>query len=259
MSDSKLYSAYPNLANQTLDWLPADTKQKYESSKKNPKSNKILISHGWTDKSITYKFNSYGFRCEEFVNKDSIVSLGCSHTIGIGIPYEKTFSYIVSKRLGYKNYNLALGAGSNDSCYRIGSYWIPKLKPKAVIYMIPSKLRFEYIDFQNQKVINLLPNHMTHSTSSDIRDKIIKRYRDFFIMNQENVNLLRSKNVKAIQQLCQENNIKFIQLDSNEYFSRKILARKGSNLQYDFGRDLSHRGPKTNEFVANEIISKYFA
>ena len=67
-------SAYPELANQEINWLPMDTKQLY---KHNLKQNAQELAP-WIDNPFTYKFNSKGFRCEEFDTTDNVVFLGCS-------------------------------------------------------------------------------------------------------------------------------------------------------------------------------------
>ena len=66
-------SAYPELINQEINWLPGDTKQLY---KYNLKQNAQELSP-WINNSFTYKFNSKGFRCKEFdVEDNTVVTLG---------------------------------------------------------------------------------------------------------------------------------------------------------------------------------------
>jgi hypothetical protein len=72
---------YP--CNQEMFFSPTDvdTEENYD---KNP-------SQHWGKYSVNYKFNSQGFRSREFKinsNKPVILTLGCSHTVGVGIPVE---------------------------------------------------------------------------------------------------------------------------------------------------------------------------
>ena len=49
---------------------------------------------------ITYKFNKYGFRSDEFEDdgRDNILSVGDSFTMCIGVPIEHSWSYMLSKK-----------------------------------------------------------------------------------------------------------------------------------------------------------------
>ena len=59
----------------------------------------------WVDKKIEYKYNNEGFRVPyNFNDKDSgIVTLGCSFTEGVGLPYEYTWGYKLAKHLNVKH------------------------------------------------------------------------------------------------------------------------------------------------------------
>ena len=86
-----------SLANRTVKWLPWDTEERYiENLKLNPQA---LENNGWINKEFTYQFNSFAFRCEEFTNDPSILFLGCSHTVGVGLPIEHTWPTVVANKL----------------------------------------------------------------------------------------------------------------------------------------------------------------
>ena len=77
-----MHSAYPDLKNKTVSWLPMDTKELFLKHQNNKDTRKKLKELNWTEDSIEYKFNSQGFRSDDFNSKgESIVFLGCSHTI----------------------------------------------------------------------------------------------------------------------------------------------------------------------------------
>ena len=97
MFEPNYNSYYKEYANKSLDWLPMDTKELYEKNLK--EKYQLLKQHDWIDKSFTYKFNSHGFRCEEFTNKPTIMVLGCSFTCGIGLPIEFIWPELISKNL----------------------------------------------------------------------------------------------------------------------------------------------------------------
>jgi hypothetical protein len=118
-----------------------DTEQLYH---KNLRDNyEELEKYGWIDRTILYKFNSLGFRCEEFTDDPSIMFLGCSHTQGIGLPIESIWPTIVSNELNLKCVNLGQAGCSSDTAFRLLHGYIDKINPKIVVYMDPPGMRFE--------------------------------------------------------------------------------------------------------------------
>jgi len=151
---SDIYSAYPHLAGQEVNWLDTDSAEQYSANYNDTNKRKLLEKLRWTKHNITYTFNSNGFRAPEFKkNEPNIVFLGCSFTVGIGLNISDTFSHNVSQSLGLQNYNLGKGGGSNKTAFRVGHHWIPKLKPKIVVLMSPEITRSEII--MGGKAINL--------------------------------------------------------------------------------------------------------
>ena len=231
-----LYSSYPNLRDTIVDWLPMDTKELFEKNKKDKRQLQKLKMYGWLDNKFSYRFNKQGFRCDDFdhTQRDSIVFLGCSNTVGIGLPYEKTHPYIVSKELNLKCYNLGKGGGSNDSAFRIGSYWIPILKPKLVCMLTPSKERLEVIEC-NGEVNNILPSR---------QPKVFKTFYQHWLLNDNNSTLNQEKNLNAINWICHETQVPFVQL-SVDYLYQHIK---------DTARDLSHPGVMSQKIVADKFL-----
>jgi hypothetical protein len=96
--------------------------------------------------SLSYVRNSNGHRCKEISDIDLnnyILFIGCSHTEGIGLELENTYSYLLSKKLGCDYYNLALGGTGIDVInYNIVT-WFSKIKqpPKLLIVQWPSRIR----------------------------------------------------------------------------------------------------------------------
>ena len=92
------------------EFLPTDTKEHFEKLCETEEYREYFKAQGWLEPgAITYKINSHGFRCDELTaNTDCIVALGCSFTLGIGLPIEATWPALVSKELGIKVYNLGI-------------------------------------------------------------------------------------------------------------------------------------------------------
>jgi len=220
-----LYSAYPKLINQTVKFLPMDTERRFYHFRECRDRRSILKTFGWLDTEINYSFNSYGFRSDEFedVSIPSILFLGCSYTVGIGIKIEHSFTSIIAKELNLKNYNLGVGAGGADSSFRIGHYWIPKLKPTAVVFM------------------NLFERRCEKIKKGNICEQIIiNKQEDMLSDKHWDINNL--KGLYALKHICHEYNIKFYNITK---FAKLDLAR-----------DLVHPGKLSNEQTAEEILNQ---
>jgi hypothetical protein len=134
-------------AGKELQWLPTDTKENFNQLIKNPEHQEYFAQQGWLEPgAITYKINSQGFRSDEFdYDVPCIIALGCSYTVGIGLPHEVLWPTLIGKHLGLQVYNLAWGGYSADSCFRMAEYWVPKLKPTVVFMLTPPLARIELI------------------------------------------------------------------------------------------------------------------
>ena len=224
------YVAYPSLKGQELKWLSKDTEELFDENMSNDKQRLRLEKFGWTKDSITYKFNDQGFRSDEFDSSgNGIVFLGCSFTVGIGVPWENTFCKIVSDDLKLKCFNLGLGGGSMDSCFRFASYWLEKLKPKIVVLLEPNKDRKE------------IKKHGRYRTEMAVNHTYKDFYKDW-ISEEQNSNLSREKNFLAIKYLTNKINTKFI-----SFFS---------DSQDGEARDFAHGGINWHSIKARYILNE---
>jgi len=214
---------YKNIANTEVEWLRMDSKERFTEHLKTRKDD--LQKYGWLDTKFTYKFNKDGFRSIEFMQNPDIMFLGCSYTLGIGLPVECTWPDIVTKALNIKSVNLGIGGGAIDTFFRISLHWINKLKPKTVVLYVPFKERLEII--RNNGYI-YLSSHYFEQYNVFLEDWFANRENSYF-------NYL--KNVLAIKQVCQDNNTKLIVFDETPE-------------RIDFARDLSHPGVETNKLIA---------
>jgi hypothetical protein len=208
-----------------------DTEELFDENMLNDEGRLRLEKLSWTKNSITYKFNDQGFRSDEFDDTgDSIVFLGCSHTVGIGMSWDNTFSKIVSDTLKLKCFNLGRGGGSMDSCFRFAYYWLEKLKPKIVVILNPSRYRKELI--KTDSICYLSPNRS---------NKYEEFYRDW-LLEEQNVNMSKEKNSLAIEFLANKISSKFISLEFNNDDGK--------------ARDLSHGGLKWHNSIAKTILER---
>lgn len=133
--ESKIYG-------KELKWFPADILKNYD-----------INNNEYSAKDISYKFNSHGFRCDEFIKTDGIriVFLGCSVTEGIAVRQEEIwatkFLQKIEKKYNFKipYWNLSLGGCGIDSILRAYYHYCDILKPHLLIAYFP-EYRKEFYD-----------------------------------------------------------------------------------------------------------------
>lgn len=148
-------------ANKTMQWQPygGDT---LESWSKNIKSQN-LKTYGPTD--FDYKYNSHGFRCDDFdIGEDvDILGLGCSFTEGIGIKKEDIWINRLADILSFKKIaNYGIGGCGIETLSRTAYYAlnVAKIKPRIIIAFFPQILRTEgFINNLNfsERIFDFLP------------------------------------------------------------------------------------------------------
>jgi len=242
-------SFYKRHANQSKEWLQADRKELYEL---NLKTNyDLLKNNNWIDNSFTYKFNSHGFRCEEFTNDPTIMFLGCSFTCGIGLPVDNIWPELLSKKLNMRCANLGIGGSSIDTAFRLCHGWIDIINPQLVVLLEPPGVRLELV--YDDTIVNLnagitvfengflasknlqSPNHNNHQIF--IKEWSIDDNNDYFN---------KIKNKLAIESICSARNIKYLSISFSELFKRKV----------DQARDLSHYGVMSNQLFSDYVLTK---
>jgi len=223
-----------SLGNQEIPWHGIDSEELYQMNL--IKNRSQLEQHNWINRPITYKFNSLGFRADEFNSTDSgVVSIGCSHTLGMGLPVESTWTHQVSAALKLKNYNLGVGGASNDTAFRLAHYWIDQLRPDLVIFLSTDRTRLElHIDDDQLYDLSVWP----------IGFPIVDNFAKCWHNNDTNSNMNYLKNMLAIKQLCSDRNIKYIQEEASTI------------LMTDRARDLQHYGEKTHRCIADMFLAK---
>lgn len=237
-----------HMANKEVEFLPTDSKEGFEKLCQVEEYREYFKRQGWLEpRAITYKINSHGFRCEELeTNQDCIVALGCSFTLGIGLPYDSIWPNIVGRALGKKVYNLSWSGNSADTCFRMAEYWVPKLMPSAVFVLLPPSTRFELLlASASQPVEVFMPAAELPHNHGDYSNYIKHWYS-----NDENSRLNHKKNRLAIQALCKELNIscQFYNAERHMGWSREEIG---------YARDRMHAGPLGHELLAKTILNDY--
>jgi hypothetical protein len=236
-----LYSNFQTYAyaNKTYRWLGTDNEQFYLENLKDPNKKKLLEDNGWINRQFDYTFNSHGFRCKEFSDLPSIVFLGCSHTMGVGIPQEYTFAEIVARETNLNCVNLGVSGSSIDTAYRMAVHWLPKLNSKFCVLFPTDNSRVELFYLES------IPLSLTSWTLNS--PNIPKSARDFYKIwsyNENNLIINHQKTIEAIEHVSYRNKTP---LHIAEF---ALLERTN-----DLGRDLAHHGIKWHELMAQNILS----
>lgn len=224
-------SRYHEFANQSLKWLSTDTEQLYQKNLKYRYNE--LKNTGLIDNNFTYDFNSHGFRSPEFTTDSTVMFLGCSNTMGVGMPNDLIWPTLVSQKLNMRSANLGIGGSGPDTAFRMCLGYIDKINPKIVVHMVNPGIRFELVD---EKTINLV------NAYSNIQVKLYEQ----LLVDDNNYFFNLQKNTLAIRMLCAERKIKFFQIPAYCIF----VGGWGMHL----GRDLEHPGIHKHKIVAEKII-----
>lgn len=233
-------------AGTSQKWMPTDTQENFMQLVRSPEQHEYFRSKGWLDpNAIVYDINSDGFRAEEFdPEAASVVSLGCSYTMGIGLPKSSTWPSLVSQALGLKNYNLAWGGTSADTCFMLAQYWLPVLRPRLVCMAAPPKSRLDLIvENQDLKHETYMPGH---ETGHLISDTFLKTW----FVHERNADLNNARNRYAVQGLCAELSIPCLIYNAHDWFAK-------SREEVEYARDMMHAGPRGHEILAERIVDDY--
>jgi hypothetical protein len=223
-----------NFANSSMFWYGSDSKEVYTKNLKEKSA--LLKQYDWIDKSFDYSFNSNGFRCSEFTSDPTIMFLGGSTTCGTGLPVDATWPELVAKSLNMKCANLGQGGGSFDTAFRMCLGYIDKIKPKIVIFLQPGSFRWELISKDSI--------HFFGIWTIDTTYKAYKNYMQEYMIDENNNYFNTYKNILAIESLCKERQIKFLNFEPTHL------------VKNDLARDLAHPGIRSNLQFANTVLSK---
>ena len=195
------------------------------------------------ENNISYNINKYGFRSDEFPEKEcreSITFIGCSNTFGIGIPKEHTWTSILAKELNLKEINLAVPGGSLDSAFRVYNEWQPIHKSKITCLLMPPENRMEIMW---QKLWHSIgPWSFNNPTLSD---ELVYSLLDD---NLAQVNI--DRNLAAIKYIAQETDSKILILRTTDF------PHIGFGNKFSKARDQAHPGFIPHMNIANHFLER---
>lgn len=242
------------------------------------KPNNTVIKYGRDHSGKNkYKFNSLGFRSEEFNphSKKRIYVAGCSHTFGTGLNEEETwpsrFKKTFCKIYNYsKNdvnlMNFGMGGQSNDYIARNIIVQCNEVKPDLLVILFTYPSRIEYLEKKNIRSIGIW-------NVNDDNDSNAIGYYTYYTDEIGYKNLI--KNILLVQYFCKAKNIDYIfSLIECKYllknkFAHNIACKSLADLldkKYicdftikclDRAADNLHYGSKSHNAFAENLIKFY--
>ena len=212
-----------------------------------------------------FKYNSLGYRSDEFSSDKGIVTLGCSDTFGVAQKLEKTWSYYVSKKVGGKLYNLAIPGASPESNYMDFRHYANIFsKGTKVFWLIPSCNRMtihgdnfhQNINIKTIEDIRRRDKHIRNPLSEYQLDVISNYYLEFY-NNLTNIITKLQSLIDAVKGICFEYGL-VLYLHGNPMFyseeEKLPLIKAQINNYPDRAADLDHLGVAYQQFVADKFI-----
>lgn len=221
--------------NKTLNWLDSsDSKERWQSNMKKPNKRRILEELGFTKEyDIEYTFNEYGFRSDSFNKPCKLLSAGCSHTLGVGLAVEDTWSYKLAKHFNCNHHNVAIsGSDLSQMCQRI-YVWLPVLQPEILVVKSPPPFRFNWY------------NHNVEINSSGDDKKLSMDILNL-VTQEENWHWQQLVHLKFLESFCADK-CKLVVINHNFF-----LEQTDDNV----ARDLMHPGAKDHHATFEHILNK---
>jgi hypothetical protein len=155
-----------NMQGRTVRWLSLDSEENY-----------VTAGNAYAPEDVSYVFNQHGYRCDEFDTELKfdlkILFLGCSVTMGEGLPLDEVYAHrIVThlRSLGLKvpYWNAALPGRSVDHAARMLTCMAPVLRPDIVLAYLPDLHRREIFAYAKDGTNHLL-NYYANYSNPDFR------------------------------------------------------------------------------------------
>ncbi len=162
-------------------------------------------------KEYSYKWNSDGFRSVEFSDKPEVIALGCSITLGQGLPIDLTWPSMLQNKLNQSgiNYSVANIGDHGASVVSLISNLFSILykyeyKPKHIICNFPPLNRTYFKDPLSDNIVhNIWDNYSDDYTSSPPHNYIK-------LLPIEWINFLNLEYIKFLETFCKESGINLI-------------------------------------------------
>ena len=241
---------------KTLQWYSSDDQKRYKQLKK-----RDLVKK-WKDIEISYKFNEWGYRCDSFEKSCDVLFIGCSQAVGVGLPLEYIYSYLVSQAMDINHHSLATSGADWQHIGQRLTYWLPILKPKVLVLRDPPDNRFNWWEKE-------LAVSTARWDVDELLEYKIDQSRPLIDMIDDPNALWYRQSIKSyIVSICKEMGIKLIGVPKNtnprlpiHKDKKRLIGKTGPYKLYplseDFlARDYNHLGTKYHHRVAEIVLDQ---
>ena len=244
----------------------------------------------YTDEEMMYSVNKQGWRCGDMIaTDDAVMTAGCSHTYGVGIRNDETWSFKLAKNFGLEQWNVGVGGIGPDVVALIVKQffeegYIPKvlcvlwpphtrrllmLDPREADITKKEQLMLDGNTDFGHPVWQWSPNmevpegnvHDRHAiqraSKAHLLKSIAQGYYEFWQARELVIALCKAHDVPLIEQ--------FSTADARDYIARTCthniptspsVMGYTEDCDWDLARDGMHYGPVANRHVAKEF-SRY--
>jgi hypothetical protein len=209
----------------------------------------------YRDTKITYTHNNVGHRCrnpDELNFENYVLFTGCSHTYGVGLELEKSYTYLLSEKLNCDYYNLAQGGTGLDIMFYNLNIWLDRYpKPKHVFVQWTDPTRFLGDRGHDEKIGILGYTPEGHWSTSNTARKFILLGEEtgYWNLRAKMFHLMLKEKFKKLE--LPYTYISFL----GEFHNTEIMVpeRFFYHNSLDYARDCAHFGNKTNQDLADRI------
>lgn len=221
----------------------------------NERKNKSYTTSGSDNTGeCTYTYNSLGFRGDEPTKEGfKIMSIGCSHTEGVGLNDNKTWSHQLCKLIpNAVDLNFGFGGRSNDYVVRCLLTYYDLVQPDLVLIMYPNQDRREYYTDAGG-IEPFAYNAWGHLTETEEGRGI---YNSLMLTANSKANYVNwYKNHLLIKYFLETKRCKWLWNGVHLYDATQEFNRFDGDYRnfVDFGADGAHSGPEHNRIYANNL------
>jgi len=227
---------YTDKAGKIFEWDTSDNQERYTKNITDPKTRQRLQDLGFINRPIEYRFNSHGFRTQEFDQQFDAVAFGCSFTMGTGVHSQNSWPEQLSALSRLQVANLGHAGSSNDTAFRFAQHYLKFLKPRYAIWLQTDRHRVELLDETVPMSLNIMAGDTCNPCAND-------RFIKTWFSNDINQRLNLEKNTLAFKHLCDSLEIKSI-----------IIERDQVTPNSD-ARDLMHPGAELYKKLAKQVFN----
>jgi hypothetical protein len=242
-------------ANSELSWLPYDRPSQ--------------ASGPYKDVKVTYKTNARGWRSREILPSPNrkIMFVGCSFTMGVGLPYDEVWTSIVTRQIEaalgetVEQHNFGYPAHANDFFAMVVHQVLPILKPDLLIVLFTEFSR-RTLFHRFGRLMAFLPNWLVPGHKADHKAFILLQSdsNDFMDFVRQHSLIDAAARLNGVPWIWQtwgrqsllpppEQLAKYVRTDNMIDCAFPMYGHLATEetMRLDLARDGKHPGPRANE------------